>query len=1108
MELGLRFLYNTYKLSRRRLQKLQTLNLIIMILTAFVILGFLHLYMGFDLNHQPIADTKSSLFNSGGYYYDDYDGSNNGYITKDSINEQMNLIIQLVNSKDNKQLFVNLHDGDHSFYDPISDTVGTIEFHHYNRYQSQPYVSNGYIGSRIPNVGQGFTYDQLSNNDNKEGEPEDESTKNGWPLFNKRYAGAFIAGFYDIQHNTTSTNFPELLKNGYESVIASVPQWTTLKISTIINGTEYLLDAKGDEETQGEISDYFQTLSMKNGIVVTAFTWLNTFRIKYEILAHRLELNLGLIKLHIHNLDDTSYSVKVIDSLDINDCERSQLFDTGYDDDDGIYMNFHPNDINYVYGSIYSRLKTNLNLASANVLNRGTTNSSHEITLTVNGKSSVAIDKYVGIVSSDLNPNDLKTKNDVLQLANSTVTSNFWKRSSDLVNSHVKEWSKIITSKVTFRDDLLLTMANRASMFHLAANTLPNAQGLIGALGVSGLSSDSYAGMVFWDTDLWMLNGLLPFLPDHTKSFVNYRLHTHEQAIKNIPKGYDGAIYPWTSGRFGNCTATGPCLDYEYHINMAVSFAAWQIYLSGNGDDNYLRDTVSLLINDAAEFMADYIKYNSTLDSYTTHNLTDPDEYANHVDNGAYTNAAASLLFKYNSAISNHLNKPIPDDYSHMIGNIHLPFSNTPDNITLEYSGMNSSIEVKQADVIMITYPLENEMITEEQAFVNMQFYAMKQVSFGPAMTFPIFSAVTASLAQSGCSSQSYLTKSVIPFIRAPFSQFLEQNNDDPLTNGGTHPAFPFLTAHGGLLQASLQGLTGLRFDYEINSDGKIERMLKLDPVELPMFNSGVAFEGIRYMNNSLSINVTKTQLEIHNLGPINDNNNHGIITIRVADRNLAAGKYKLKTNQRITIPLFKPKQSYSGSISECSMATFTNITESAYGDIPLMINDGDNFTHWQAKYHDSTAKVLVDLKQFKPITTGVLNWGDRPPTELTVSRFNLDNDWDSYELLSSVDFGAEMVSEKYRFFKPTKQVNVNQSDAFAELINEKIEITAPFNMKEFFQYKVELPDSFNLTTFNLPKPVSCRYLLLEFNGVHDPEPKDMTSTSFGGAKLFEAHFY
>jgi trehalose/maltose hydrolase-like predicted phosphorylase len=32
-------------------------------------------------------------------------------------------------------------------------------------------------------------------------------------------------------------------------------------------------------------------------------------------------------------------------------------------------------------------------------------------------------------------------------------------------------------------------------------------------------------------------------------------------------------LYPWTSGRYGNATSTGPALDYEYHINYVIALS-------------------------------------------------------------------------------------------------------------------------------------------------------------------------------------------------------------------------------------------------------------------------------------------------------------------------------------------------------------------------------------------------------------------------------------------------------------------------------------------------------------------------------------------------------
>lgn len=57
--------------------------------------------------------------------------------------------------------------------------------------------------------------------------------------------------------------------------------------------------------------------------------------------------------------------------------------------------------------------------------------------------------------------------------------------------------------------------------------------------------------------------------PGYSNQFSNYRIKQHAQALENakfndFPAG--SSLYSWTSGRYGNCTGTGPCADYEYHL--------------------------------------------------------------------------------------------------------------------------------------------------------------------------------------------------------------------------------------------------------------------------------------------------------------------------------------------------------------------------------------------------------------------------------------------------------------------------------------------------------------------------------------------------------------
>lgn len=1025
----------------------------------------------------------------------------------------------LVNSHENKAIFTNLLFADNAFYDKNAQTLGTLDWVPYHQYQRQPYVANGYLGSRIPNLGQGFAYDTMSDGVIVEvGTPDSELPSdllNGWPLFNRRYSGAFVAGFYNLQKNTTDTNFPWLLQDGYESVLAAVPQWTSLTLKAKVGNKEYNLDPAGDPATFGKITDYAQNLSLANGAVTTSFTWLGSLQVTYTVLAHRSKISLGLVNLEVNNVGEKNATVDVIDSLDFQTAQRARFEKTSVDKDNkAVYILYSPNDIDYVYGATYSALRyknSDAHCISSEFMS-SQLSLAQQVTFEVPAGSSIQATKHVGVVTSDLDPEKYSSFDDVLQQAKSVALE---KEDFDLlVESHCEEWSKIVDASlnVEFPDNPLLTLAARASIYHLNANTRADASGVTAAMGVTGLSSDSYGGMVFWDTDLWMMNGLLPFSPSHARSFINYRLHTHEQARKNLEsdyapmKGMQGAAFPWTSGRFGNCTSTGPCFDYEYHINMAVASSAWELFKSGAVDDFFLENEAYPLINDAAAFFADYVKYNDTLKSFTTHNLTDPDEYANHVDNGAYTNAAISATIKWAAAISEHLGKPVPNSFKDIMDNVYLPRSADDPNIILEFTGMNSSIGIKQADVIMITYPLENEMITPELARASMEYASMKQVSFGPAMTFPIFSIVSSALMEQGCSAETYLVKAIQPFLRGPFAQFSEQNSDDFKSNGGTHPAFPFMTAHGGFLQAILHGILGLRFSHKVE-DGKIIRYLKLDPIKLKTLPGGVHFDGVHYMNQTFSFNLSSDGLNVKHNGPVKGLKPQKII-IELGSRNPDAGEHVLMPGTDAQFKLYETAASLKDSLSECGKAIFTNITECAPGDATVLANDGDNTTHWQAKT-PKKSKLLIDFREPIELENCSINWGDKPPLEVSLYATAQDLSSEHHDLVDSIDFLSNVdfdtdLPKKYSYNNPTGRL-YNQKDIFAKVQSTPVQISEPFRPEE--EALIVLPTRHNTTDLTFDSPIKTRFALIEFEGVHDKTDDDDENPQ-KGAKIFEINFF
>lgn len=932
--------------------------------------------------------------------------------------------------KASEKMYSLLKDHENTFYDEEQQILGNLLLSE-NTFSRQPYVANGYIGSRIPNLGFGYALDTINVWVNDSSIPG--ALDNGWPLRNQRFAGAFISDFYCLQEKLNSTNFPELDDDGYSTVISTIPQWTDLSIlkHTTTGQIEYInpTDVKLDK-----ITNYMQNLSLQDGIVTTTFVYDKQLLVTTKVVAHRKIYPLGVVTLELSLFDNNSdtsadneneyVELEICDSLNFSTSHRTVLNDYGYDqNNEGIFMVVEPENVPYSNASLFSYF--DIPSRDTLTLSKSSDSISQCTTQILKANSTFVAHKYIGIISSEYDnkqPDDNSngTSNEALKMSNleratSIVLDNKGNYDS-LIQSHKNAWKRIYKdASIEIPSDGLLEMTAKSSIYHLLANTrshnVSEDRGL--PIGVSGLSSDSYGGMVFWDSDLWILPALLPFFPNAARQINNYRNASLHQAKLNAEKyGYHGALYPWTSGRYANCTSTGPCVDYEYHINVDIALSSFAIYMNGDEDDErseeYLRYTTWPFVENAAKMFAQYVKWNDTMQQYTTHNLTDPDEYANFVDNAAFTNAGIQSVMVWAHDIARHLGIDPDPQWLEIADNIHIPISET--NITLEYSGMNSSVEIKQADVVLMIYPLS--YITDQSilnnAIKNLYYYSERQSASGPAMTYPVFVAGAASLLNYGSSSQSYLYKSVVPYLRSPFAQFSEQSDDNFLTNGLTQPAFPFLTANGGFLQSILFGLTGLRYSYEVDEDtGKIHRLLKFNPIQLPLLPGGIRINNFKYMGQVLDVLITDTE------GIIIHKNGTKEIRIKVPDRTLIPDvdvKYSEETDpikqilhgrrsvptgkNYFTIqpgdvfktPLYIPKKNLEGNLVEAKQ--ITNLTAGVPGDVAVSVIDGNNFTHWQPAYKNLPARLLIDMGNnfTQEIKSGKIIWGSRPAKTFSLS--------------------------------------------------------------------------------------------------------------------------
>jgi trehalose/maltose hydrolase-like predicted phosphorylase len=95
---------------------------------------------------------------------------------------------------------------------------------------------------------------------------------------------------------------------------------------------------------------------------------------------------------------------------------------------------------------------------------------------------------------------------------------------------------------------------------------------------------------------------------------------------------------------------------------------------------------------------------------FPTQVLTTQDEDAIQINNGAYTNTAIKLLLgSWGPAAAQFLNISVPSTWTDIADAIPIPL-NTNGDLIEEYTGMPGDIQIKQADVVLINYPLHYKM--------------------------------------------------------------------------------------------------------------------------------------------------------------------------------------------------------------------------------------------------------------------------------------------------------------------------------------------------------------------------------------------------------------
>ena len=368
-----------------------------------------------------------------------------------------------------------------------------------------------------------------------------------------------------------------------------------------------------------------------------------------------------------------------------------------------------------------------------------------------------------------------------------------------LLQFHHKAWDELWSSRITIEgtnEEAVQDQQDINSMlYHLYSFTREGTALSPSPMGLSGLG---YNGHVFWDTELWMYPALLVLKPELAKSMMEYRFQRLEAAKRNaFSKGFKGAMYPWESAETGVeetpvWALSGP---FEHHITACVAIAAWNYYCVTQ-DKQWLREKGYPIISATADFWASRVERNG-VGKYDIKNVVAADEWAENVDNNAFTNAAAKANLQFATEAAKLLGIVPNADWMNVANNI--PVLKFPDGVTREHATYNGE-GIKQADVNLLAYPLK-EVKDAASIKKDLEYYEQRVPNEGtPAMTQAVFTTLYARL---GNQEKAYhwFKDAFIPNLNPPFRVIAE-------TKGGTNPYFA--TGAGGILQSVLMGFGGL----------------------------------------------------------------------------------------------------------------------------------------------------------------------------------------------------------------------------------------------------------------------------------------------------------
>ncbi|KAK3591601.1 hypothetical protein CHS0354_013784 [Potamilus streckersoni] len=403
--------------------------------------------------------------------------------------------------------------------------------------------------------------------------------------------------------------------------------------------------------------------------------------------------------------------------------------------------------------------------------------------------------------------------------------------------NHTMAWSQIWSKgRLDMEGDKTIATMNYACLYYILSS-LPSEETSCQFVGLSpgdlahGAKEQDYQGHVFWDQETWMYPPILALHADMAKTIVGTRIRTLGSAIQIAEnRGYRGAQYPWESAFTGFPSSPSPeTLTYEQHITGDIALAFRQYLMITRDTDILTNGGLLEAVMNISEFWASRVIHNGPKNRYEILDVMPPDEYHWPVNNSVYTNCIAQIALLLPKYAMGLLHQKAPVKYEEIANKMYIPFDNQL-QYHPEYDGYTPNVTVKQADVVLLGYPLMVNM-TPTVRKNDLVMYE-KVTPGGPAMTWGMFAIGWLELGDSKKADD--LFRRQLLNAQAPFNVWTESSSGDGAVN--------FITGMGGYLQSIIYGYGGFRLYSE---------KLDLNPI-MPDGITRFNITGFDYLQGSL----------------------------------------------------------------------------------------------------------------------------------------------------------------------------------------------------------------------------------------------------------------